>query len=84
MLRVYRFEIRFTQHDFEGAAFVATQQKSRERVLQVALCLFAGVTLRMDIEQVARGNEPFPFFFTCAGNFNSIEACTQSPVRDVS
>jgi len=55
------------QYDFEGAALVAAEQECRQRVLQIALGLFAGVTLRMDIEQVARGNEPFPLFLYLRG-----------------
>ena len=50
------------QNDFESAALVATEQKRRERVLKVAFGLFAGLTLRMDIEQVTGGNKPFPLF----------------------
>jgi len=53
---------RLAQYDFEGATLVATEQKSCECILQIALRLFAGVALRMDIEQIARGNEPLPLF----------------------
>ena len=48
-----RNETRFAQYDFEGAAFVATEQECRERVLQIAFGLSAGMALRMDVEQVA-------------------------------
>ena len=49
-----RYESRLAQYDFQRAALVTTQQKSCECVLQIALGLFARVTLRMDVEQVAR------------------------------
>src|SRR5208282_3364585 len=57
-----RHKSRLAQHDFQRTTLVTAQQKSRERVLQIALGLFARVTLRMDIEQITRGDEPFPLF----------------------
>jgi len=48
-----RNESCFAQYYFESAAFVATEKKSCERVLQIAFGLFAGMALRMDVEQVA-------------------------------
>jgi hypothetical protein len=53
---------RLAQYDLEGTALVTTEQKGRERVLQIALRLFARVALRMNIEQVTRRDKPFPLF----------------------
>lgn len=60
---------RFAQHDFQRATLVTTEQKSRERVLQIALGVFARVTLRMNIEQITRGDEPFALFPNLRGEF---------------
>ena len=38
-----QFEFGFAQYDFEGAAFVATEQECLERVSKIAFGLFAGV-----------------------------------------
>ena len=41
------------EYDIKGAALIAADQKSGERVPQIALRLLSRVSLRMDVEQVA-------------------------------
>ena len=64
-----RYESRLAQYDFQRAALVTTQQKSRECVLQIALGLLTRMALRVDIEQVARGYEPLPLLSDLRGEF---------------